>query len=171
MSRLYRPPSLLESDHDLDGFGCRSEEQGEWLRRHARQSMSSGAARVLVITETGSRIVAAYYAWRMASVNIADVPARTRRGVGRYPQPVALLARLGVDIGHEGQGLGTALLQDVVRRALALGDEIGCRGLLVHAETPEAREFYLHLVPEFDASPTDGLHLFLLMKDIRKTLG
>jgi GNAT superfamily N-acetyltransferase len=75
-----------------------------------------------------------------------------------------------VNVEHEGQGLGTLLLQDVIRRTLALGTEIGCRGLLVHAETPEARDFYLHLVPEFEASPTDEFHLFLLMKDIRKTL-
>ena len=36
----------------------------------------------------------------------------------------------------------------------------GCRGLLEHAETA-ARDFYLHLVPEFSASATDELHLFL----------
>jgi hypothetical protein len=40
----------------------------------------------------------------------------------------------------------------------------------VHAETVGARDFYLHLVPEFEASPTDGMHLHLLMKDIRRTL-
>jgi hypothetical protein len=28
----------------------------------------------------------------------------------------------------------------------------------------------VHLVPELAASPTDDLHLFLLMKDIRRTL-
>jgi GNAT superfamily N-acetyltransferase len=77
---------------------------------------------------------------------------RAREGAGRYPQPVALLARLGVDVGHEGRGLGAGLFQDVVARTHALGEEIGCRGLLVHAETVEAREFYLHLVPEFEMS-------------------
>jgi hypothetical protein len=40
----------------------------------------------------------------------------------------------------------------------------------VHVETVEARDFYLHLVPEFEASPTVGMHLCLLMKDIRRTL-
>jgi GNAT superfamily N-acetyltransferase len=170
VSRLYRAPVLLEADHELDAFVCRSPEQTEWLRRHARQSAASGATRVLVVTEPEHRQVAAYYAWCMASVTITDVPQRMRRGAGRYPQPVALLARLGVNVEHEGQGLGTLLLQDVIRRTLALGTEIGCRGLLVHAETPEARDFYLHLVPEFEASPTDEFHLFLLMKDIRKTL-
>lgn len=83
---------------------------------------------------------------------------------------MALLARLGVDARHEGQGLGAGLLQDVVARTHALGEEIGCRGLLVHAETTAARDFYLHLVPEFEPSPTDELHLFLLMKDIRRSL-
>ena len=33
-------------------------------------------------------------------------------------------------------------------------------GHLVHAETTEARDFYLHFVPEFEASPTDELHLY-----------
>jgi hypothetical protein len=58
----------------------------------------------------------------------------------------------------------------VILRTFALGEEIGCRGLLVHAETTEARDFYRHLVPEFEASPTDGMHLHPLMKDIRRTL-
>ena len=81
-----------------------------------------------------------------------------------------MLARLGVGIHHERRGLGAALLQDVFARLLELSDDIGCRGLLVHAESLEARDFYLHLVPEFEASPTDDLHLVLLMKDIRRTL-
>jgi hypothetical protein len=42
--------------------------------------------------------------------------------------------------------------------------------MLVHAETKEAGDFYLHLVPEFEQAPTDELHLFLFMKDIFKTL-
>lgn len=161
---------MLDAEHELDGFECRSDEQTEWLRRHARQSSSSGTTRVLVVTPTDSNAVVAYYAWCMASVSLADAPARARKGAGRYPQPVALLARLAVDITHEGRGLGAGLLQDVIARTHALGEEIGCRGLLVHAESPEARDFYLHLVPELEGSPTDELHLFLLMKDIRRTL-
>jgi hypothetical protein len=38
------------------------------------------------------------------------------------------------------------------------------------AESAEAKKFYLHLMPEFEPSPTDDLHLVLLMKDIRRTL-
>lgn len=67
-------------------------------------------------------------------------------------------------------GAGAALLQDAFTRTMALSDSIGCRGLLVHAESDEARDFYLHLVPEFEQSPTDDLHLVLLMKDIQRSL-
>jgi GNAT superfamily N-acetyltransferase len=170
VTTTYRPPALLGAEHDLEGFECRSAEQTEWLRRHARQSSSSGTTRVLVVTPADSNVVVAYYAWCMASVSLVDAPPRVRKGAGRYPQSVALLARLGVDVGHEGRGFGAGLLQDVIARTYALGEEIGCRGLLVHAETAEVRDFHLHLVPEFEASPTDELHLFLLMKDIRRTL-
>jgi GNAT superfamily N-acetyltransferase len=167
----YAAPVLLEPDYELDDFECRSAEQTDWLRRHARQSSANGTTRVLVVTQRRERKVVAYYAWCMASVRVGEAPKGMRKGAARYPQPVALLARLGVDLDHEGRGLGAGLLQDVIARTGALGDEIGCRGLLVHAETPEARDFYLHLIPDFEASPSDDLHLFLLMKDIRRTLG
>ncbi len=123
-----------------------------------------------MVTPTDSREVVAYYAWTMARIEVADASPRLRKGSGRYPQPVALLARLGVDTRHEGQGLGTGLLQDVMRRTAAISDQIGCRGLLVHAESERARDFYRHLIPEFESSPTDELHLVLLLKDIKRTL-
>jgi GNAT superfamily N-acetyltransferase len=160
----------LGREHGLEGFGCRSAEQTSWLRRYARQSPGAGTTRVFVVTETGDAVVVAYYAWCMAHIAGEAAPPRARKRAGRYPQPVALLARLGVDARHEGQGLGAALLQDVFARLVELSERIGCRGLLVHAETSQARDFYLHLVPEFEPSPTNELHLFLLMKDIRRSL-
>ena len=106
----------------------------------------------------------------MAQINPLESPERLRKGAGRYPQPVALLARLGVDTEHEGRGLGAGLLRDVFARIIELSEDIGCRGLLVHAESTVARNFYLHLVTEFETSPTDDLHLVLLMRDIRHAL-
>jgi len=166
----YLPPTPLVGDHDVSAFVCRSNEQTDWLRYHARQSAATGTTRVFVVTESGSSAVVAYYGWCMAQLASAASPDRLRKGAGRYPQPVALLARLGVDVGHEGDGLGAALLQDVFARLHELSDDIGCRGLLVHAESATASAFYRHLVPEFEVSPTDDLHLVLLMKDIRRTL-
>ena len=166
----YRPPRPLESADRIDEFVCRSAEQTDWLRRHARQSTSSGGTKVFVVTTTASRDVVAYYAWRMAELDLQSAPPRLRKGAGRYPQPVALLARLGAHVDHEGHGLGAGLLIDVITRMLDLSANIGCRGLLIHTESDHAREFYLHLIPELLPSPTDELHLVLLMKDARRSL-
>jgi GNAT superfamily N-acetyltransferase len=167
----YRYPGPLAEHHDLSCLRCRSSEQTDWLVRYARQSAGSGTTRVFVVTEHGDDRVVAYYAWCMAQVHAEAAPVRLRKGARRYPQPVALLARLGVDVDHEGNGLGGGLLQNAFARLVEISDDIGCRGLLVHAESQQARDFYLHLVPEFEPSPTDDLHLVLLTKDVRRTLG
>jgi GNAT superfamily N-acetyltransferase len=170
MSRFHAPTPLT-GRHELSHFSCRSPEQTHWLINHARQAQSIGTTRVFVVTPADHPgTVVAFYAWCMASVTIGQLPERFRRGSGRYPQPVALLARLGVDEAHEGHGLGAALLLDVILRVVNLSEAIGCRGLLVHAESREARAFYEHLIPEWQRSPTDPMHLFLPMKDIRRTL-
>jgi GNAT superfamily N-acetyltransferase len=166
----YQPPEPLGPAHEPDAFLCASSEQTDWLVRHARQSIAAGTTRVFVVTLTDSRQVVAYYAWTMAQIELAAAPLRLRKGAGRYPQPVALLARLGVHLEHEGKGLGAALLRDVIQRTAAISDDIGCRGLLVHCESEAARGFYRHLVPEFETSPTDELHLVLLLKDIKRSL-
>ncbi len=166
----YLSPQLLGDDHGVEGFTCRSTEQTSWLRLHARQSAATGTTKVFVVTPREAHDVIAYYAWCMAMLSVEAAPPRLRKGAGRYPQPVALLARLGVHVDHERRGLGAGLLVDAITRLVSLSDEIGCRGLLIHAETTEARDFYCHLIPELEPSPTDELHLVLLMKDARRTL-
>ena len=80
-----------------------------------------------------------------------------------------LLARLAVDSSAQKSGLGRALLRDALIRVEAASGEIGVRALLIHAKDDSARDFYMRCA-EFEPSPTDPLHLFLLMKDLRKLL-
>ena len=77
---------------------------------------------------------------------------------------------MGVDRSAHGQGLGAALVKDALLRAQEAAGVIGARALLIHAESPEAKAFYLHLA-EFEVSPTDPLHLVLLIKDIERITG
>lgn len=74
------------------------------------------------------------------ALDLESAPPRMRKAAGRYPQPVALLARLGVHVDHEGHGIGAGLLVDVITRMLDLSADIGCRGLLIHAESELARD-------------------------------
>src|SRR5579859_4572867 len=88
MSGGYRPPELLAARHELSRFECRSREQTDWLRRHARQSAAAGTTRALVVTNETGRVVVAYYAWCMAQLTMSAAPERLRKGAGRYPQPM-----------------------------------------------------------------------------------
>jgi hypothetical protein len=120
------------------------------------------------LDEPDGRVVR-YYALAAGSVARADASPRLTQGAGRYYQPVVILTRLGVDRSTQRAGLGRALVVDALRRIAVASEVIGVRAVLIHCETEAARDFYLRLA-KFDSSPTDPMHLFLLMKDLRRAL-
>ena len=89
--------------------------------------------------------------------------------MARHPVPVMILARLAVDKTHQGMKLGRALLRDALLRTLQVSDIVGLRALLVHAKDDAARKWYEWW--EFEPSPTDPFHLFLMLKDLKKIAG
>jgi predicted N-acetyltransferase YhbS len=81
---------------------------------------------------------------------------------------VAVLARLAVDLGWQGQGIGRALFRDAASRVAQAADAIGIRGIVVHAITGGARNFYLAL--GFDPSPREPMTLMVRLSDVRAAL-
>ncbi len=65
-------------------------------------------------------------------------------------------------------GLGRSLLQDVLLRCLEAAGVIGARILLVHAKHAPAKAWYMQY--HVEESPTDPLHLLMLLKDVRAIL-
>jgi predicted N-acetyltransferase YhbS len=90
------------------------------------------------------------------------------KGIPNHPVPVVLLARLAVDRRFQGRGVGKGLLRDALLRSLAAAEVVGIRAVLVHAKDQHAADFYGQF--GFAPSPTDPLHLMLLMKDLRRTI-
>lgn len=127
----------------------------------------AGSAQTYVAT-SGDRVVG-YYSLAVGAVTHAEAPVRVAKGLARHPIPVMLLARLAVEQSAKGRGLGAALLHDALARTLQAADIAGIRALLVHAKNDEARRFYEHF--DFDPSPTDDYHLYLLIKELRKISG
>jgi GNAT superfamily N-acetyltransferase len=80
-----------------------------------------------------------------------------------------VLTRLGVDRRFHGRGLGAALLGDALVRVDAAADVVGVRALHAHAKHAKARGFYEHF--GFEASPVDDNGMFLLLKDLRASVG
>lgn len=164
----YRNLEPLGADHELDAFDCGELALDDWLERHARSSHAGGSARVYVVTSTvHPRRVVGYYAVAAAQVEPAEATARLAKGQPAHRSvPVVLLARLAVDRAHQRRRLGSSLLRDAMLRVLQAADAIGVRALVVHAKHDRARAFYEQY--GFEPSPTDPMHLILLIKDLRR---
>lgn len=146
----------------LERFTCGEPSLDGWLQRTALKNQHSGASRTFVVTDA-ERVVA-YYALASGAVAVAQATGRFRRNMPE-PIPVAILARLAVDKQVQGCGLGRALFADAALRVIQAADAIGIRGLLVHALSHEARNFYLNL--GLAPSPFDEMTLMVTLADLR----
>jgi len=162
----YSRPEPLRGKHDLGEFSCGEDALDSWLHRYARHAEAAGSARVFVTTD-GARVVG-YYALAVGQVAASDATARMVKGQPRGSSvPVVILARLAVDREHQERGLGRSLLQDALLRSVGASQSVGIRALIVHAHE-QAADFYGRF--GFEPSPTDPLHLVMLMKDVARFL-
>jgi len=161
----YSTPRPITGDDVVAHFDCGEPSVNDWLRRRAVANQATGASRCFVTTRDGR--VVGYYALATGSVQRADASSRIGRDMPE-PIPVVLLGRLAVDHKEHGHGLGAQLLRNAIARTVQAAEIIGVRALLVHALNEHARAFYLHY--DFEPSPTDPLHLMLLMKDARRAI-
>jgi GNAT superfamily N-acetyltransferase len=164
VSRLL-PPEPLADHHECVEFCCGEASLDDWLKRRARANQVSGASRTYVVCE--DKRVIGYYALASGVVTVENAPGRFRRNMPN-PIPVAVLARLAVDRNWQGQGIGRALFRDAARRVAHAADAIGIRGIVVHALSDEARNFYLAL--GFDPSPHQPMTLMVTLTDVKAAI-
>lgn len=160
------PVTLLDGNHDLTEFSCGKSELDTWLVRYALTNQALNATRTYVTCE--GKVVRGYFSLAPSSVQFENAPPRIRAGLGRYPVPVILLARLAVDTRVQGNRVGESLLLDFLGRSLEASRAIGGVAVLVHALDDDARAFYEKY--DFERSPTNEYHLMMLMSDIAATL-
>ena len=159
-----RGPEALGPQHDLEDFDCGKPTLDDWLLRHARQAQGSGSARTFVVADD-DRVIG-YFSLTVGQINVLDAPDRIRKGMGQYPIPVVILARLAVSQAEQGRGVGIGLLQDAIRRTLLIAEQAGIRALLTHPIDTDAARFYTRF--GFIASPLREQQLLLLLKDARR---
>lgn len=145
-------PQPLDAHHRLEAFDCGKPALTDWLLRHARQAQGSGSARTFVLCD-GER-VAGYFSLTVGQIDTLEAPERIRRGMGQYPIPLVILARLAVDLDYQGHGLGCSLLQNAIRRTLAIAEQAGIRVLLTHPIDTSAEAFYRRF--GFEPTPENG---------------
>jgi GNAT superfamily N-acetyltransferase len=135
-----KEPCPLEEGYDSSSFDCGVETLDTYLKRYARQTQKRKGARTYVVLDA-NRVVA-YYTIVFGGIDWKDAPEHVRKGSGKYPTPIMMLAKLAVDKSCAGKGLGNSLLLDALHRALAASEIAGLRAVVVDAKDDAAKHFY-----------------------------
>jgi GNAT superfamily N-acetyltransferase len=159
----YQPIRKLIAADSVESFDCGQPALNQFLQRYAWVNQKANSAQTYVCCKDSD--VVGFYSLTVGSADTPEVPLRVAKGLARHPVPVMILARLAVDQAHQGKGLGRALLKDALLRTLQAADIAGIRALLVHAKDEAAQRWYQGW--EFEPSPTDPFHLFLILKDLK----
>jgi GNAT superfamily N-acetyltransferase len=107
--------------------------------------------------------IGGFYTLSSTALRLAELPEDITRRLPRYPLvPATLIGRLALDRSHHGQGWGSFVLLDALRRCTT--SDIASFAIVVDAIDGEAREFYLHA--SFLLLPASPYRLFRRMSDI-----
>ncbi len=150
--------------HDVTGFSCGNELLDQWLVRYAGQNQRRDAARTFVAVTSEQRVYG-YYTLLAGQLDHHEATPETSKGLSQhFPIPVAILARLAVDAGQQGHGIGAALLNDALVRVVRASGEVAVRAVVVHAADNSASAFYerfgfrsLSATPQTRMSTLDAL--------------
>ncbi len=156
----------LTKQHAVDNFDCGENALNQFLSRFALQNQQASASQTYVGLADGTII--GFYTLVVSEVAYDDARERLKKGLARHPVPLMLLARLAVSQGWQGKGVGSGLLKDAMLRTTQAAEIGGIRALAAHAKNDTACAFYEHF--GFIPSPTDPLHLFVLVKDLQRII-
>src|SRR5665647_1568953 len=139
--------------NDIDNvilFNCGQPALNQFLQRFALINQKANSSQTYVCNV--GNVVVGFYSLAVGSVELAAASGRVIKGLARHAVPVMILARLAIDLHHQGSGLGRAMLKDALLRTLQAAAIAGIRALLVHAKDDTAQKWYLKW--GFEPSPT-----------------
>lgn len=158
-------PLPLAADHELAGFESGEPSLDDWLKRRASKNQANGSSRTYVVCE--GKTVIGYYCLAAGAIGHAEAPGVMKRN-RPDPVPVLVIGRLAIHQAHHQKGLGTALLNDAIRRAMQAAEIAGVSALLVHAISEPARRFYRSR--GFIESPVEPMTLVLMLATVTQAL-
>ena len=128
--------------------------------------MQSRIANAWVLRDRETDIIVGFYTLSTASTDFDSVPEQFTGGLPRYPVPVVLLGRMGVDRRYERQGFGKRLVIDALLRVY-WQDVMAVYAMIVDPKEG-VRDFYIKFgfIPLAD----DPHRLFLHLETFMDTL-
>lgn len=130
---------LNAKKHDRVNFDCGVAALNLYLQRFANQDQKRSLTRVYVLANDTK--ILGYYSISAHSVPRDTLPDDIQ--LGSYNEiPFLLLGRLAVDIKHQGQGYGDALIFHAFQTTVAAAERIGILGMIVDSKDEKSTAFY-----------------------------
>jgi GNAT superfamily N-acetyltransferase len=166
--RKLSAPEPLADHHQLADFDSGEPSLDDWLKRRAAKNHANDSSRTYVVCEGSAQDrVIGCYCLAAGAIGQAEAPSTTKRN-RPDPVPVLVLGRLAIDKDHHLKSIGTALLNDAIRRAIQAAEIAGVTALLVHAISERARHFYVSR--GFIDSPVKPMTLCLMLATVEQAL-
>lgn len=165
---MLSAPEPLADHHQLADFDSGEPSLDDWLKRRASKNRATGSSRTYVVCAgPAQNRVIGYYCLAAGAIGHREAPSTMKRN-RPDPVPVLVLGRLAIHKDHHLKGIGTALLNDAIRRAIQAADIAGVTTLLVHAISEQARRFYVSR--GFIESPVRPMTLCLMLATVEQAL-
>lgn len=135
---------LLGKRHDRAAFSCGVESLDAYLQTQASQDVRRKASAVFVLVPAESNAtIAGYFTLCAYGLAPGTIPEQARKHIPKYPVVSAtLIGRLAVARNFQGQGLGSILLSEALRKAYENANVVGSCMVVVDAIDHKAISFY-----------------------------
>lgn len=156
---------LLGKHHDREAFDCGENALNLFLQRTARQHIQKGLSRTFVLVDREQpSVIIGFFTLILCEVQVDCLPPRWAK---KYPAivPGVKLARLGVSKDCQGQGIGSILLVEAMKRALVIAENAGVIGLFVDGKSEGVKGFYQRF--GFEGTKEHPLLLFLPLSTVK----
>jgi len=168
----------LGRHHDRAAFSCDEPSLATYLRQQARQDVERDLTSCWMLCVPGNAEIIGYYTLNATSIDVSRLPPELAKRSGRYKVVGAvLLGRLAVDSRYSGQGVGSHLLLNALRRVLRTTlHGIAIKAVVVDALHEKAARFYEKFGFEriedaerdVERTEADPVYLVLSLKAIRE---
>lgn len=155
--------SALSPSANRAAFDCGVEPLNRYFHAQVTQDIKRRITACFVVMDD-SGVIAGYYTLASAGILLADLPTDLSKRLPRYPSvPAVRMGRLAVDQSFKGQGLGSALLANALRRSATA--QIAAYAMVVDAKDENAAGFYRH--HGFTTLTNDPLVLFIPLATLK----
>ena len=142
-------------------FHCGKPSLDDYFKHYAQRNDVAGISRAFVALDEAGE-VAGYFTLCPGHVESPHWPESVRRGLGKYPLPVALIGKLAAR--EKGKGVGSWLLRQAFEKVLLAGGEVAIFAVIVDALDDEALAFYRHV--GFHQFLDEPMRLFLTVAEL-----